>query len=257
MFHLPDPRALKPFKLSPTFSRQPILRTVTDGKSFCLSQKKGINLIKKRIVSAKRVCVICELQSLNKCIKLFPGPLCLSVSELYWIVKREVKKEMGGALVVFLTKELLCGATERGTISVSLCFILEWLQRKIINTMKSKILSEESSRKQPCWRKAEKSELVSCNFWGEYLPAWTGKQQARCCRRPHWCVCIWRRMRWMEEMFLDGRADDRCRSKPTLISWAIEWTHNNRPLTKETSAKRAKWKKWKTVCMQMEKLTIQ
>lgn len=150
MLHLSDLWALKPFKLSPTFSRKAILRTVTNGKSFCLSQKKGINLIKKIIVSAKHVCVICELQSLNKCIKLLPGPLCLYVSELYWIVKREVKKEMGGgSLVVFLTKELLCGGTERGTISVSLCFILEWLRRKIINTMKSKILSEESSRKQP------------------------------------------------------------------------------------------------------------
>lgn len=72
---------------------------------------------------------ISELQSLNKCIKLLPGPLCLSLSELYWIVKREVKKGSRGGekklLVVFLTKEPHCGVSERGTISMSLGFILE------------------------------------------------------------------------------------------------------------------------------------
>lgn len=71
-----------------------------------------------------------------------------------WVVKkREVKKSSGEKgekklLVVFLTKELHCGAAERGKISESLCFILEWLRRKIINTMKSKIFSGRSSRKQ-------------------------------------------------------------------------------------------------------------
>lgn len=64
-------------------------------------------------------------------LNCFQAPLCLSVSELYWFVKREVKKrDVGGGrgaggLVVFLTKEALCGAPERGTISASLCFILE------------------------------------------------------------------------------------------------------------------------------------
>lgn len=171
----------------------------------------------------------------------------------------------GGLLVVFLTKEALCGAPERRTISASLCFILEWLRRKIINTMKSKFLSVGELKETPFF---SESSLLG-ESWDHSPPLlWLSAPSSTCFR---WGnnrrdasgvpTCASKDDGWWwvatAHMFLDGWADDRCTSKPTLISWAVEWSHNNRPLTKKTSTKRAKWKKWKTVCMQMEKLTIQ
>lgn len=156
--------------------------------------------------------VICELQKLNKCMKQLPGLFCLSLSKLYWIVKREVKKESS---VVSLTEEPHCGASERGTTSASLCFILEWLQRKIINTMKSKFLSERRSRKHLFSKFSFKRK--SWNHHASLLCHLRRMYLLKAERQPWRCVvgvltCVLTRMNrhdgWKNCFWMDGQMTD-------------------------------------------------
>lgn len=108
----------------------------------CWLPKKKESLPSKENCSWQACVCYMLARRLNKCIELFPGHFSLLLSRLHsaglWKWKTGEK-----------TKVPLCCASEKAAICGSLCFILEWLRKKIINTMKSKFLFEKKRKKTP------------------------------------------------------------------------------------------------------------
>lgn len=145
------------------------------------------------------------------------------------------RKERKNLLVVFLTKELHCGVAERETISGSLCFILEWLRRKIINTMKSKIFSGTSSINHRFSSFSFSEELAKIKFMmakkhqnKSQILTYSIKVCYRCFH-----VCEDRPDGW-KSFWMDGQVTGKWinthgwLNKPTLTSPWSEKTHNKR-----------------------------
>lgn len=176
----------------------------------CWLPKKKESLPSKENCSWQACVCYMLARRLNKCIELFPGHFSLLLSRLHsaglWKWKTGEK-----------TKVPLCCASEKAAICGSLCFILEWLRKKIINTMKSKFLFEKKCKKTPFFSVfffRLKTEIISAASTWATVPGNTAKrQEARCVavvlvcmetcmhtydgRKNHFCVDGSMRDAWM------------------------------------------------------------